>query len=56
MGKSGTWRTKRKDLNFRTHIKHLRKIICFPKNEDIHGNVIGMYINRHCTGQKTLTF
>ncbi|XPS88606.1 putative transposase, IS1 family [Desulfosarcina variabilis str. Montpellier] len=35
-------------MNFRTHIKRLnRKTICFSKNEEIHDNVIGMYINRY---------
>ena len=38
-------RIERKNLNFRTHIKRLnRKTICFSKNEQIHDNVIGMYI------------
>ena len=44
-GKDRTWKTERKNLNFRTHIKRLcRKTICFSKNEKIHDNVIGMYI------------
>lgn len=54
IGKSGTWKIERKNLNFRTHIKRLnRRTICFSKNEDIHDNVIGMYINRYYfeTGQ-----
>jgi len=47
-GKSGTWKTERKNLNFRTHIKRLnRKTACFSKNEKIHDNVGGMYINRY---------
>jgi insertion element IS1 protein InsB len=47
-GKSHTWKIERKNLNFRTHIKRLnRKTICFSKNEDIHDNVIGMYINKY---------
>ncbi|MDR2510974.1 MAG: IS1 family transposase, partial [Bacteroidales bacterium] len=33
------------NLNFRTHLKRLnRKTICFSKNETVHDNVIGMYI------------
>ena len=46
IGKDNTWKIERKNLNFRTHIKRLhRKTICFSKNEHIHDNVIGMYIN-----------
>jgi insertion element IS1 protein InsB len=45
IGKDNTWKIERKNLNFRTHIKRLnRKTICFSKNEQIHDNVIGMYI------------
>lgn len=48
IGKENTWRIERKNLNFRTHIKRLnRKTICFSKNETIHDNVIGMYIEKH---------
>ena len=48
IGKADTWRTERKNLNFRTHIKRLnRKTTCFSKSEKIHDNVIGMYINRY---------
>ena len=44
-GKDKTWKIERKNLNFRTHIKRLnRKTICFSKNEHIHDNVIGTYI------------
>jgi insertion element IS1 protein InsB len=47
-GKDNTWKIERKNLNFRTHIKRLnRKTICFSKNEQIHDNVIGMYIERY---------
>ena len=54
VGKECTWKIERKNLNFRTHIKRLgRRTICFSKNEQIHDNVIGMYINKHYfkTGQ-----
>ena len=48
VGKRDTWRIERKNLNFRTHIKRLnRKTICFSKDETIHDNVIGMYIEKH---------
>ncbi len=48
IGKADTWRIERKNLNFRTHLKRLnRKTICFSKDEKIHDNVIGMYINRY---------
>ena len=46
VGKSDTWKIERRNLNFRTHLKRLnRKTIGFSKNERIHDNVIGMYIN-----------
>jgi insertion element IS1 protein InsB len=48
IGKDMTWEIERKNLNFRTHIKRLnRKTICYSKNEQIHDNVIGMYIERY---------
>ena len=44
-GKDNTWKIERKNLNFRTHLKRLtRKTICFSKNEQIHDNMIGMYL------------
>ena len=44
-GKDNTWKIERKNLNFRTHLKRLgRKTVCFSKNETVHDNVIGMYI------------
>jgi insertion element IS1 protein InsB len=47
IGKDNTWKIERKNLNFRTHLKRLaRKTICFSKNELIHDNVVGMYIER----------
>jgi len=47
VGKDMTWKIERKNLNFRTHIKRLhRKTICYSKDEEIHDNVIGMYIER----------
>ena len=48
IGKDNTWKIERRNLNFRTHIKRLnRKTICFSKNEQIHDNVIGMYIEKY---------
>ena len=48
IGKADTWKIERKNLNLRTHIKRLnRKTICFSKNEQIHDNVIGMYIEKY---------
>lgn len=48
IGKDNTWKIERTNLNFRTHLKRLhRKTTCFSKNETVHDNVIGMYINRH---------
>ena len=54
IGKSNTWNIERKNLNFRTHLKRLcRKTICFSKNETIHNNVIGLYIqNFYCKNGK----
>ena len=46
--KDNTWKIERKNLNFRTHIKRLnRRTICYSKNEQVHDNVIGMYIERY---------
>jgi hypothetical protein len=43
-----TWKIERKNLNFRTHIKRLnRKTICYSRDEQIHDNVIGMYIEQY---------
>ncbi|MCL4117819.1 UNVERIFIED_CONTAM: hypothetical protein GTU68_054808 [Idotea baltica] len=48
IGKDKTWKIERKNLNFRTHIKRLnRRTICFSKNQQIHDNVIGMYIEKY---------
>jgi insertion element IS1 protein InsB len=48
IGKADIRRIERRNLNFRTHIKRLnRKTICFSRDEKIHDNVIGMYINRY---------
>ena len=48
VGKANTWKIERRNLNLRTHIKRLnRKTICFSKDEQIHDNVIGLYINKH---------
>jgi insertion element IS1 protein InsB len=48
VGKDETWKIERKNLNFRTHIKRLnRKTICYSRDEEIHDNVIGMYIDRY---------
>ena len=48
IGKDFTWKIERKNLYFRTYIKRLnRKTICFSKNEKIHDNVIGMYIEKY---------
>jgi insertion element IS1 protein InsB len=47
VGKDQTQQIERKNLNFRTHLKRLnRRTICYSKNEQIHDNVIGMYIDR----------
>jgi insertion element IS1 protein InsB len=46
-GKTYARKIKRKNLSFRTHLKRLnRKTICYSRNELIHDNVIGTYIER----------
>ena len=48
IGKDNTWKIERKNLNFRTHIKRLsRRTICYSKDEKIHDNVIGIYIEKY---------
>ena len=48
IGKDQTWKIERKNLNFRIHLKRLnRKTICYSKSEEVHDNVIGMYIERY---------
>ena len=44
VGKNNTWKIERKNLNFRTHLKRLSRNLLFEKSEQIHDNVIGMYI------------
>jgi insertion element IS1 protein InsB len=45
IGKEHTQKIERTNLTFRTHIKRLhRKTICFSKDETLHDNVIGLYI------------
>jgi insertion element IS1 protein InsB len=47
-GKGKTCKIERKNLNFRIHLKRLsRRTICFSKNEQLHDNVIGMYIDAY---------
>ncbi len=47
VGKKDTWKIERSNLNFRTRLKRLhRKTICFSKNETIHDNVIGLFIEQ----------
>jgi IS1 family transposase/transposase-like protein len=46
IGKMGTQRIERQNLNFRTHLKRLqRRTICFSKSEEMHQAVIKLYIN-----------
>lgn len=54
IGQDGTWKIGRKNLYFRTHLKRSsRKSICFSKNEQIHDNIIGMYIEKYYFKQGT---
>ena len=46
IGKKGTQRIERKNLDRRTRIKRLtRKTICFSKSQQMHETVIGRFIN-----------
>ena len=46
IGKMGTQRIERQNLNFRTHLKRLqRRTICFSKSLEMHNAVIKLYIN-----------
>ena len=52
IGKMGTQRIERQNLNFRTHLKRLQqRTICFSKSSEIHGAVIKLYINHRNTVQ-----
>jgi len=47
-GKRNTQKIERKHLNLRTRLKRLvRKTICFSKSKEMHGAVIGLFINRY---------
>jgi insertion element IS1 protein InsB len=46
VGKDGTQRIERKNLNFRTHLKRMqRRTICFSKSWKMHEAVIRLYIH-----------
>jgi IS1 family transposase len=46
IGKEGTQRIERKNLNFRTHLKRMqRKTICFSKEPGMHRAVIKLYVH-----------
>ena len=46
IGKMGTQRIERQNLNFHTHLKRLqRRTICFSKSREMHEAVIKLYIN-----------
>ena len=48
IGRDQTWKIERKNLNFEIHLKRLsRRTICYSKSEEVHDNVIGMYIERY---------
>ncbi len=47
VGKKNTWKIERSNLNVRTRLKRLhRKTMCFSKDETIHDNVIGLYLEQ----------
>jgi IS1 family transposase/transposase-like protein len=54
VGKEGTQRIERNNLNFRTHLKRLqRQTICFSKADDMHHAVTKLYI-RHLNDRQHL--
>ncbi len=55
VGKRGTQRIERQNLNFRTHIKRLqRRTICFSKTVRMHDAMIKLYIHHCCSGHHLL--
>ena len=55
IGKEGTQRIERNNLNFRTHLKRLqRETICFSKADDMHEAVTKLYIRHLNAGQHHL--
>lgn len=55
VGKAGTQRIERNNLNFRTHIKRMqRETICFSKKDDMHYAVTKLYINHLNAGHHLL--
>jgi IS1 family transposase len=55
VGKRGTQRIERQNLNFRTHLKRLhRRTICFSKSREMHEAVIKLYVNHLNLGQHKL--
>lgn len=53
IGKDGTQRIERRNLNFRTHLKRMqRKTICFSKSPEMHKNVLKLYIHALNSGQQ----
>ena len=52
VGKENTQKIESKHINLRTRIKRLvRRTICFSKTKQMHGLVIGLFINRHEFGR-----
>ena len=55
VGKTGTQRIERQNLNFRTHLKRLhRRTICFSKSLEMHRAVVKLYVNHLNLGQHKL--
>jgi IS1 family transposase len=55
VGKAGTLRIERENLNFRTHIKRLhRRTICYSKSEEMHDAVLKLYIHHANASQHQL--
>ncbi len=55
IGRRKTQRIEQKNLRMRTRIKRLvRKTTCFSKTEEMHGLIIGLFINRYRTHLRSL--
>lgn len=54
IGKSGTQRIERCNLNFRTHLKRLqRRTICFSRSVEMHDCVLKLYIHHYNSTKHT---
>lgn len=55
VGKEGTRRLERHNLNFRTHLKRLqRRTICYSRSSEMHDAVIKLYVHHSNAGHHHL--